>query len=95
MKSVLVQLATLLSAFELTACQTALKKPVITMCIIDYPSREAICGETNQAHLVEVLEPRRIPLSELDRATAFAPIEWERAQNYIHFLEDRATHTCD
>jgi hypothetical protein len=77
-----------------SGCKSAPIKPVVTVCIIDYPRLEAICGETNRPELIEIEAVRRIPLSEMDRATAFTPAEWEKIQRYIHRLEDYAEENC-
>lgn len=90
-----MRLVTLLIIFSLLGCKAMPVKPVVTVCVIDYPRSEAICGETKNPDLLVLEEVRRIPLSMMDRATAFTPSEWEKVQVYVHRLEDYANEACE
>lgn len=65
----------------LLSCNGAPQKPQVVMCIIDYPANEAICG------LTDTTQTTRVPLSTLDKATAFTPDEWQKLMDYKDQLE--------
>lgn len=104
-----MRLAILSLIFSLTACQTLPPKPVLTLCVIDYPRLEGICGETsgdkintardltyNNIVASIYLSPtvRRVPLSSMDKSVSAAPPEWEKLQNYVHALEYAVQNRC-
>lgn len=101
-----MRLMTLLIIGELlVACAGAPQKPQLTICIVDWPRQEAICGETS-SHLTtkEIYEAKspldilantyRVPLSQMDKGTVLTPLNWEKAQSYIHLLEDYVQNRC-
>lgn len=96
-------------ALNISGCDHGPIRPVIRICIIDYIANEAICGDTKKTNaltmeditdndireLLERMGPvKRVPLSTLDRATAFAPREWEKLINYVGDLERYAKKHC-
>ena len=83
------RLKTLLIASSLlvAACEVP-EKPEVTICVVDYPRSEAICDTPGGGF------PRRVPLSDLDKATSFTPPEWEKVQVYIDRLEDYIRNQC-
>jgi hypothetical protein len=84
------RLATLSGAFSLilSACNLP-AKPVVTICVLDFPSGEGICGESGGG-----VDLKRVPIAELDKSTMFAPREWEKVTNYIHLLEEHVRNGC-
>lgn len=76
------------SLLVLASCNVP-EKPVVKICVIDYPRMEAICGESGGDGSVT-----RVPLSDLDKATSFAPAEWEKVQNYMDELRDYIRNNC-
>lgn len=105
-----MQLKTLLVTFSLIGCASgAPKKPSIELCPIDYPSQEAICGNTNGEQFTSTKQLNyqvmvetvfassnltRKPLSYLDKGTGLTPGNWEILMNYLHELEDYAKNRC-
>jgi len=85
------------------------KKPKVIICVIDYPSHEGICNETDGEKIKriddidydnivnKVMSDRandRIPLSSMDKSVCFAPREWEKVQNYIDEMHDYIRREC-
>lgn len=68
-------------------------KPVVEVCSIDFPANEGICALTGQGANTH---SKREPLVNLDKATAFKPVEWKKVKNYYDLLEayanDLETH---
>lgn len=104
-------LRTLLISFSLlvSSCGGLPAKPKVIICVIDYPSSEGICGETDgedikkakdiaYKRILERLksqrEVTRIPLSTMDKNVCFAPKEWEKVQNYVDELVEFAKSGC-
>jgi hypothetical protein len=71
-------------------------KPIVEICVIDYPSSEGICTTTTKDMAARevalqsliAMAQRRVPLSQMDKSVCFAPPEWEKVQNYIDRLEE-------
>lgn len=95
--------------FLILGCSGAPKKPLITLCVIDFPAMEAICAETSGEQIERVKElnsdevkmfilesksVRRIPLSAMDKSVVIDPPNWERFTNYLGELEEYAKHKC-
>lgn len=93
----------------LVACGTLPPKPIVTLCVVDYPRSQAICGETggeavtstrqlSYRTLVQTVKAsatvRRVPLSQLDKSVAFTPVNWEKLKNYLDQLEAAAKERC-
>lgn len=88
----------LLASFSLflVGCNTLPEKPIVTICIIDYPRQEGICAETTNKteardlaiQAIAAAATKRIPLESMDKSVCFSPKEWEKVQNYIDILED-------
>lgn len=84
------------SLLLLSGCNSMPEKPTVELCVIDYPSMEGICVTTTkdtQAREVALqslisMAQRRVPLAQMDRSVCFAPVEWEKVQNYIDKLEE-------
>lgn len=75
------------SCVFLSAC-IAPKKPTVEICHIDYPEWEGICQFGGEKENLPKPNPLfRRQLADLDKATCFAPKEWEKVQNYIDQLE--------
>lgn len=85
------------------------QKPVLTLCVVDYPANQAICGETSfktinslrefsyNNVILEILNSpvvRRESLESLDKAVAFRPAEWEKSENYREQTEDYIKNYC-
>lgn len=99
-----------ISSLLFVACGSLPKKPDVTMCVIDYPRNQGICGSvkgediqsTSQLSYGELVRAVYqssnvflVPLSEMDKSVCFAPREWEKVQNYIDLLEDHAKNRCN
>lgn len=82
-------------------------KPIVTLCVIDYPAGEAICGDTHSvrssdeltyAAMREMIEgsPRvtRVPLSTIDKSICENPSNWEKSRQYVIELETYAKTHC-
>jgi len=98
-KNAIKLLPILLIISSLLGCYGLPTKEIITLCVIDYPAGEAICGETNKNFLpstdVEEIimwmdNPRREPLITLDKALAMRPVDAEKHMNYVQKLEEYA-----
>jgi len=100
----------LIAAVCISSCKGKVPpRPSITLCVIDYPAGEAICGETDPHGVftfralrgesaIEFLLAqgpiRRVPLAELDRASAIPPRSWETLMNYLWEVEQAAGKDC-
>lgn len=112
------------SFVALTACANPPPKPVVTLCQLDVPAGEGVCGQTTGdfptdpappcpantalpgdaatvkamfgAHPeLKIAKVCRVPIAQLDKATAFSPLSWQYVQTYIHDLEDYAKNHCN
>lgn len=101
--------ALLIISSLLVGCAKIPTKPSVTLCVIDFPSNEAICGTTLSQELESVKrmdyanvvmyikgasDVHRVPLSSMDHAIAFTPPEWEKVKNYMDDLMDYAKKNC-
>lgn len=77
------------SSLFLAACVSPPVKPVVDLCQLDVPAQEGVCGPTEGSDPL-----RRVPVAELDRATCFAPVEWEKVQVYIDLMEKYVREQC-
>lgn len=59
-------------------------KPVVELCVVDYPRVESICGMTGQGANTTTY---RYSLDYLDKATALRPSEWKKIKDYIDKVE--------
>lgn len=97
-KSAKTRLRILWASFSLflVGCNHLPEKPIVTICIIDYPRLEGICAETSKEteakdlalRAIAAAATRRVTLESMDKSVCFAPKEWEKVQNYIDLLED-------
>lgn len=97
------------SSVFLLSCGGLPPKPSVTICVINYPAHEGICGvsdgetvkEARNISYSEIVkrlkasgETFNVPLPTMDKSVCFAPKEWEKVQNYIDLLVDYGTNRC-
>lgn len=95
----------LLVTFSLLAvgCNHMPDKPIVELCVIDYPRSEGICVTTTKDTAARevalqsliAMAQRRVALSQMDKSVCFAPAEWEKVQNYIDKLEEALKRSND
>jgi hypothetical protein len=96
----------LVTSSIIIGCGTLPEKPVIEICLIDYPRAEVICGLTDSNSLqnasyeeirtkaMQASDVVRKPLIYVDKAVALIPAEWEKIENYRKALERYAREQC-
>jgi hypothetical protein len=81
------------SALLLLGCVEHPNKPVVTLCQLDVPGWQGLCGKTGQGGNTKA---KPVPMQELDKSTCFPKEDWKKVKDYvdsldayIHFLEDK------